>query len=266
VTAAPAIDLVGLSKIFVSRTNKIVEALKRVTLSIEDGEFVTVLGPSGCGKSTILNILARNMEASGGTALIRGQPLEAARYDIGYMFQKDTVLPWRRVASNIELGLLIRKIEKAQREWRIAELIELTGLKGFEQAFPSELSGGMRKRVALATCLAFEPSILLMDEPFGALDAQTRLSLQEELMRIWQESRKTVIFVTHDISEAIVLADRVVVMTARPARVKSIHKVDIPRPRRVDDATAHPSYQALYARLWSELRPEVANQIRETVA
>ena len=263
-TEIDAIQLSGLSKTFVTRKGRAVTALDNVNLSIAEGEFVTVLGPSGCGKSTILNILARITEPTSGTALIRGAEPSAAKYDIGYVFQQDTVLPWRNVAENIELALVIRGTPRQDRDRRVAKLVRLTGLQGFEQAFPAELSGGMRKRVALAAAFAHDPAILLMDEPFGALDAQTRLLLQEELMRMWQETGKTVVFVTHDIPEAIFLADRVVVMTARPAKVKALRTVPLPRPRKLDALPFDPAYQTLFKELTGDLRPEVIMQNLET--
>ena len=257
VSQHPAIELRHITKTFVTRDDKVVFAVADFTLDIAAGEFVTILGPSGCGKSTVLNILARIESASSGGALIRGRALDAAWLDVGYVFQDDTVLPWRNVVDNIALGLLIRGIGEAERMRRVRDLIETMSLQGFESAYPSELSGGMRKRVALATALAFDPPILLMDEPFGALDAQTRVVLQQELMDIWLRTRKTVVFVTHDIHEAIILADRVVVMTKRPGTIKSVWPVDLPRPRDPDSIGEFPAYQSLIRQLGHELRPEV---------
>jgi len=226
-----AVEFREVSKGFVTRDHKVVVALENISFHVEEGEFLALVGPSGCGKSTALNIVARITPPTRGEVLVRGKPPEAARFDIGYAFQQDTVLPWRRVVENIEMGLAIRNVAPAERRRRAEALVATTGLQGFENAFPAELSGGMRKRVALATMLAYDPSLLLMDEPFGALDAQTRLILQDELLRLWQQNRKTVLFVTHDIAEAIALSDRVIVMTARPARIKSEYRVPLPRPR-----------------------------------
>jgi len=255
--AAPAIQFEGLTKTFISRDNKLVHAIHNVSFDVAEGEFVALVGPSGCGKTTTLNVLAGITDLTRGRARIRGGSPREARFTIGYVFQQDTVLPWKRVVDNIATGLVIRSMPREQRRHRALELVERMGLNGFEQAYPFELSGGMRKRVALATTMAYEPSILLMDEPFGALDAQTRLVLQDELLRIWEQDRKTVLFVTHDIGEAISLADRVIVMTARPARIKAQHQVGLPRPRTAADARSHPRFEELHEAIWQDLRPEI---------
>ncbi len=258
--AGPAIRFENLTKTFVSRENRVVVAVDNVTFDVSEGEFVAIIGPSGCGKTTTLNVLSGIADVTAGRALIRGAAPSQSRFEIGYVFQQDTVLPWKRVIENIETGLVIRNVPAAERRRRAEELVRLVGLQGFEQAFPFELSGGMRKRVALATSLAYNPSILLMDEPFGALDAQTRLVLQDELLRIWEADRKTVLFVTHDIGEAICLADRIIVMTARPGRLKSQFTVNLPRPRTAEEARLSPGFDQLYAAIWNDLRPEVNDQ------
>jgi NitT/TauT family transport system ATP-binding protein len=257
VAAPAAIQFEGLTKTFISRDNKLVHAIHNVSFTVAEGEFVALVGPSGCGKTTTLNVLAGITDLTAGRAFIRGGPPEQSRFDIGYVFQQDTVLPWKRVTENIATGLLIRSVPKSQRHDKAMELVRRMGLDGFESAYPFELSGGMRKRVALATAMAYDPSILLMDEPFGALDAQTRMILQDELLRIWEADRKTVLFVTHDLAEAISLADRIIVMTARPARVKTQHIVDLPRPRSAADARLHPRFDELYSAIWDDLRPEI---------
>ena len=255
--AKPTVEFAGVTKSFISRDDKIVHTLQNVTFEVGPGEFVSIVGPSGCGKSTTLNILAGITPATSGRVLIRGQAPSAARFDIGYVFQHDTVLPWKRVLDNIETGLVIRKVPSDVRYRRAQELVGVMGLSGFERAYPFELSGGMRKRVALATTMAYDPSILLMDEPFGALDAQTRVVLQEELLRVWEANRKTVLFVTHDLAEAIILSDRVIVMTARPARIKSQYNVDLPRPRSVTQSRFNPQFDKLYGTIWDDLRAEI---------
>jgi len=255
-----SVELKSTSKAFVSRDNKIVVAMENVSLTARAGEFVAIVGPSGCGKSTILNLLANIIAPTSGDVLIRGKPPAEAASDIGYVFQQDTVLPWRRLTQNIELGLLLRRVPAAQRRKRVAELVRMTGLSGFENSYPGELSGGMRKRAALAMALAYDPSLILMDEPFGALDAQTRIGLHEEMMALSQGTDKTILFVTHDITEAITLADRVVVMTARPARVKSEYAIDIERPRNISEVRFDPKFEQLYKNIWDDLRPEVAAQ------
>jgi NitT/TauT family transport system ATP-binding protein len=262
-TKLPAVTLEGLSKTFVTRQGTALLALQNVSFEVAEGEFVAIVGPSGCGKSTALNVLAGTTAPTRGRVLIRGRSPSESRFDIGYVFQQDTVLPWRRVVDNVATGLTIRKVPAAERRKRAEELLELMGLSGFEQAFPFELSGGMRKRVALATTLAFDPSILLMDEPFGALDAQTRVLLQDELLRLWEANRKTVLFVTHDLAEAISLADRIIVMTARPARVKSHYPVELPRPRSAADARFLPGFDGLYHAIWNDLRPEITLQVSQ---
>jgi NitT/TauT family transport system ATP-binding protein len=261
----PAVKFVGLTKSFVTRDDKIVHTLQDVSFEVASGEFVAIVGPSGCGKSTTLNVLAGIMPATRGQALIHGRPFVEARLDIGYVFQQDTLLPWRRVDENIGTGLVLHRVPVADQRRRVAELIEIMGLRGFEKAYPKELSGGMRKRVALATVLAYNPSLLLMDEPFGALDAQTRLVLQDELLRVWELNRKTVLFVTHDLAEAIILADRVIVMTARPAHIKSQYTVDLPRPRSAAKARLNPRFEELFYTIWNDLRAEITDQTGEEV-
>ncbi|HEY4202767.1 MAG TPA: ABC transporter ATP-binding protein [Devosiaceae bacterium] len=255
-----SVELKSTSKAFVSRDNKVVVAMEDVSLQARVGEFVAIVGPSGCGKSTILNLLANIITPTSGEVLVRGKPAAQAASDIGYVFQQDTVLPWRKLTQNIELGLLLRRVPAADRRKRVAELVKMTGLSGFEDSYPGELSGGMRKRAALAMALAYDPSLILMDEPFGALDAQTRIGLHEELMALSQGTNKTILFVTHDITEAITLADRVVVMTARPARVKSEYVIDIARPRNISEVRFDPKFEELYKNIWDDLRPEVAAQ------
>ena len=247
---------------FVTEGDKVVRALHDVSFELAEEEFVAIVGPSGCGKSTTLNILAGIMDHTEGTVLIRGRPPEERREDIGYVFQQDSVLPWRNVVDNIAIGLTIRQVPAAKRRERLAELVRLVGLEGFEHAYPAQLSGGMRKRVALATTLAYHPTILLMDEPFGSLDAQTRVLLQEELLRIWQEQRQTVLFVTHDLGEAIALADRIIVSTARPMRIKKEYRVTLPRPRGAAEARFDPHFDELYMAIWDDLRPEIAAQAK----
>jgi NitT/TauT family transport system ATP-binding protein len=258
-----AVSFRNVTKSFVSRTDNVVCALQDVSFDVAPGEFVAIVGPSGCGKSTTLNILAGLTAPNRGSATIRGRSVADARLEIGYVFQQDTVLPWMRVRENVEIGLGIRNIGRAARRERADALLQQIGLTGFEEAYPHELSGGMRKRVALASTMAYHPSILLMDEPFGALDAQTRVLMQDELLRVWEAQRSTVLFVTHDLPEAISLADRVIVMTARPARIKTQYIVDLPRPRTAADARFHPNFDALHMRIWTDLRPELSVQAKQ---
>jgi NitT/TauT family transport system ATP-binding protein len=253
-------EFVNASKSFITNDGKVLTALKDVSFSVRRGEFVAIVGPSGCGKTTTLNMLAGLTGITGGRVLLEGLAPGAAKIDIGYVFQQDSVLPWRRVGENIELGLALRKVAKSVRRAKVELLLRMTGLEGFGSAYPAELSGGMRKRVALAMTLAYEPVLLLMDEPFGALDAQTRLVLQDELLRIWNMQKQTVLFITHDIAEAIAMADRVIAMTARPARIKNIYDIDLPRPRSAAEARFLPGFDAYYKSIWENLRPEIDAQ------
>ena len=231
--------------------------MHRVSFEVLHQEFVAIVGPSGCGKSTILNMIGGLVPPSGGVVEIDGIPVTgAAPAHVGYVFQKDTVFPWRTVARNIALGLEYRGVAAAERERRVREAVALAGLEGFEEAFPATLSGGMRQRVALMRTLVVEPEILLMDEPFGALDTHTKITLHDELLRLWEGRHQTVVFVTHDLSEAITLADRIVVMTRRPGRVKLVHPVKLPRPRDVIKLRETPEYAEEYGRVWHVLGEE----------
>lgn len=234
----PFIQLRDISVIYSSRGLTSLCALEDFSLSIKEGEFLTIIGPSGCGKSTLLNILAGLQKPTRGEALIQGEKILAPTPNkVAMVFQEYTLFPWRTVLANVEVGLEFKGISKRERRAKARERIKLVGLQGFENRYPHELSGGMKQRVAIARALTIDPEILLMDEPFGALDEQTRLVLGEELMRIWEETRKTIIFVTHSLSEAVYLSDRIVVMTARPGRIKEILKVNFPHPRRPEIMT-----------------------------
>jgi len=230
------------------------QALDGVSLTVSDGELVSIVGPSGCGKSTMLNVIARLLPPAAGSVRVAGMEGNGASAKIGYMFQKDTLLPWATALDNVYLPM---DVQGARDSRRAAALMEMVGLGGFEHHYPRQLSGGMRKRVQLARLLAQDPEVLLMDEPFGALDAQTRLIIQDEILKIWERSRKTVLFVTHDLQEAIALGDRVVLISARPGRIKAIYRVDLPRPRRVEEAMAHPSFIAMFQEIWASLKQEV---------
>ncbi|HBC97863.1 MAG TPA: ABC transporter ATP-binding protein [Clostridium sp.] len=206
-------------------------ALDNFNLKVKKGEFITVVGPSGCGKSTFLDILAGLSKPTSGKVYIDGEPITGPALDRGIILQGYALFSWRTVEKNIEFGLEIKKIPKEERKKISEKFIELVGLKGFENRYPHELSGGMKQRVAIARALAYDPEVLLMDEPFAAVDAQTRESLQEELLNIWEKTNKTIVFITHSIEEAVFLADRVVVMATSPGRIKEIINVKLPRPR-----------------------------------
>jgi NitT/TauT family transport system ATP-binding protein len=229
-------------------------ALDRVSLNVNDGEFVSIVGPSGCGKSTMLNVIAGLLAPAEGGTRVAGIEGSTPGSRIGYMFQKDTLLPWATALENVCLPMDV----KGARDWHKARaLMQLVDLAGFEAHYPRQLSGGMRKRVQLARLLAQDPEVLLMDEPFGALDAQTRLIIQEEFLKIWERQRKTVLFVTHDLQEAIALSDKVVLISARPGRVKATYPVDLPRPRQMENVLAHPRFMALFQEIWASLKQEV---------
>jgi NitT/TauT family transport system ATP-binding protein len=224
------ISLKHLCKSF-TKNRDVVQALDDFNLDVNQGEFVCLLGPSGCGKTTVLRIVAGLESASGGEVIVGGKKVASAGPDRGMVFQEFALFPWRTVRKNIEFGLEVKGVPEGERSRISSQLIELVGLKGFEDAHPKELSGGMKQRVGIARALANEPAVLLMDEPFGSLDAQTRNLMQKELLRIWSATGKTILFVTHSVDEAVFLADRIVVMTARPGKVREDIPVGLPRPR-----------------------------------
>jgi len=251
----PVIDVRGLNKSF-SRDGKTVQAIADFSLAVNEGEFVSIVGPSGCGKSTFLHIVGGFETAGAGIVRLNGKDIVAPGPDRGMMFQEFSLYPWRSVYGNVVWPLEVQGFAKAEREQIAEKFLRKVGLLQFRDHYPAELSGGMKQRVALARVLAFDPGVLLMDEPFGALDAQTRELMQEELQAIWQENRKTVLFVTHDIEEAIYLGDRVIVFTARPGRIKEEVRIELPRPRDIE-VKKTPAYMAYRNRVWDLLRDEV---------
>jgi NitT/TauT family transport system ATP-binding protein len=256
---APILEFRDLSKIFF-KGNQQVHALDHVTAEVQEGELLAIVGPSGCGKSTLLNLSAGLMEPGTGDLLYRGRPLTGVNTQVSYVTQKDNLLPWRTVEDNVALPLQLGdrvRLSKDERRERVARHIELVGLGGFEKHYPSELSGGMRKRAQLARSLVYEPDVLLMDEPFGALDAQLKLVLQAELLRTWEGTGRTLVFVTHDLTEAISIADRVIVMSSRPGRIQAIEHIDLPRPRDVFGIRFAPGFGDYFERLWSALREDI---------
>ncbi len=232
--AAPLIIVSNLEKTYRTKGRALVRALAGISLDIAEREFITIVGQSGCGKTTFLKILAGLLTRSAGSVHLRGQPVDGPSRDIGVVFQDPVLLPWRTVFDNVMLPVQVLGLDRTVSRRRAMGLLELVGLQGFEDKYPHELSGGMRQRVALARALVHDPSLLLMDEPFGALDAMTREFMNLELLRIWQEAGKTVVFITHSIPEAVFLADRVVVMSARPGRVVDLVSVELARPRDLD--------------------------------
>ena len=235
--SSDAIVCRGLSKTYETRDRQSVLALASVDLTMRSGELLTVVGPSGCGKSTLLKILGGLTPRTAGEATLNGSPIVGPRRDVGVVFQSPTLLPWRTVLDNVMLPIHVLDLDRSEGQRRAQSLIDMVGLSGFEKKYPHELSGGMQQRVAISRALVHEPALLLMDEPFGALDALTREAMNTELQRIWMETRRTVFLITHSISEAVFLGDRVAVMTPRPGRLAEILTVDIPRPRSLDVMT-----------------------------
>jgi NitT/TauT family transport system ATP-binding protein len=228
-------------------------AMGPTTLQVRQGEFLAIVGPSGCGKSTLLNMVAGTLRPSSGTVSYLGAAVAGANRDVGYITQKNFCLPWRTVEANVRLPLEFRGVPRAESTERVARALAQVGLTGFEKAFPRQLSGGMLQRVMIARTLAYEPHTYLMDEPFGSLDAQLRLRMHGELLKLWQETKATFVFVTHDLQEAITLADRVVVMSKRPGCPKLIVDIDLPRPRDVIDVQSDPAFGAYFKQLWAAL-------------
>lgn len=245
-----------VSKVFPLRDEQFV-ALDRVSLDIEDNEFVTVVGPSGCGKSTLMNILAGLETPSGGSALVDGAEVQAPGPERGVIFQQYALFPWLTVRQNVEFGLAVAKVPASVRRERADHFIRMVGLEQFADALPKMLSGGMKQRCAIARAYAVNPSILLMDEPFGALDALTRVTLQEQLLDTWSKEKRTVMFITHDVDEAVFLANRVVIMAARPGRVYDIVDVDLPYPR-TEDVRLSPEFAQLRNRVWTSVYHQTA--------
>lgn len=229
--ATQAIEIESLGKTYVTRDGVPIHALDGISVSVEEGEFITVVGPSGCGKSTLLKILAGILPRTDGNVRLRGKEIKGPRKDVGVVFQTPQLLPWRNTLQNVMLPIEVQHLNKKRFRGRAEQLLELVGLEGFESKYPSELSGGMQQRVAIARALVNDPAVLLMDEPFGALDAMTREFMNLELIRIWKESGKTVIFITHSIPEAVFLAQRVLVMSPRPGKIVDLISVDLPHPR-----------------------------------
>jgi len=244
----------GLTKVFKTRREEIL-ALDNVDINIADNEFVTLVGTSGCGKSTLLSIVAGLQQETSGEVLVDGESVRGPGRDRGVVFQAYTLFPWLTARKNVEFALRGEEMSRAERSEKANELLALVGLEKFADAHPNELSGGMQQRVAIARALSYKPQILLMDEPFGALDALTRQLMQELLTEVWEQHRLTVLFVTHDVEEAVYISDRVIVMTNRPGRIKTEIKVDLPRPRRYE-MVGSPEFGALYGEVLESIREE----------
>ena len=251
------VEVRGLRKSF-QLSGATIEAVRDVSFGIRRGEFVALLGPSGSGKSTVLNMIATLIRPSAGEILIDRKLVVTGRAtpNVGYVFQRDTLFPWRTVADNIGYGLQLSGMPDAERKERIAICVAQAGLKGFERAYPSALSGGMRQRAALMRTLVVEPQILLMDEPFGALDTHTKIDMHQVLLRIWEREQQTVLFVTHDLGEALTLADRIILFSARPGQIKDVFEVDFARPRDAVKVRETPRYAELFQHIWHSLGEE----------
>ncbi|MBI4271796.1 MAG: ABC transporter ATP-binding protein [Candidatus Rokubacteria bacterium] len=235
-------------------------ALERISLDVHPGEFVAIVGPSGCGKSTLLNLVAGLARPTAGSIEVDGRPVTGPR-KIGYMFQGETLLPWRTVFDNVALGPELTGVPLARRRSLVLDLLAQVGLADFGDALPHELSGGMRKRAQLAAVLANEPGVVLMDEPFGALDAQTRAVLEDDLVRLWRGSRKSIVFVTHDLAEAILLSTRVIIFTARPGRIKAEYPITLPAGDSTLEQRTTAEFHQYYAKIWADLRDEVGHRL-----
>jgi NitT/TauT family transport system ATP-binding protein len=261
----PVLSADRVTKEFVVGGRQRLVAVRDLSLAVHEGEFVCVVGASGCGKSTLLNIFAGFIRPSSGRALLHGEPILGIEPRCGVVFQSYALFPWKTVRGNVEFGLKMQGVPAAERRRRAEQFIGLVKLSGFEDRYPGELSGGMQQRVSLARILAANPEVLLMDEPFGALDAMTRQVLQEELLLIHEHSRKTTLFITHNIDEALILADRIVVMSARPGRVKAELCNTLPRPRHIDIQLS-PDYARLKSAVWSHVEQELLRQMEAAVS
>lgn len=253
----PAIELLGVSRRFLTPDGKSMTAIRDFTMTVERGEFVAVVGPTGCGKSTTLNLVTGLAAPSSGQVRVMGGAVNGIDPRIGFVFQTDALFPWRSVIDNVVAGPVFRGMAKEQAYASAREWLARVNLSGHEAKYPHQLSGGMRKRVSLAQTFINEPQILLMDEPFSALDVQTRVLMHDELLRLWSQSKASVVFVTHDLEEAIALADKVYVLTAGPATVKSVYTIDIPRPRVVSEIRYDKRFIEISQTIWNDLRDEV---------
>lgn len=252
-----ALELRNISKSFRAESGAEVRAVDSVSLELKHGEFMSIVGPSGCGKSTLLGIIAGLTGDYDGQLLINAKVVNGTHGDVGVVFQEESTFPWRNTLENVAFGLEVAGTPRKEREEIAHQLIHMVGLDGFEESYPAELSGGMRQRVALARTLAVKPRILLLDEPFGALDEQTRILLGSQLLKIWEELKQTTLLVTHSITEAVQLSGRVALMTYRPGRIRSIIDIDLPRPR-TPDVVASDAFGRLTGLVWKELQAEAS--------
>jgi NitT/TauT family transport system ATP-binding protein len=247
----------AVSKLFRTPSEGAIRALQDISLNVPYGEFVTVVGPSGCGKSTLIKLIAGFSAPSSGRIFYEGKEVRGLNTRVGYVPQESKLFPWLTVEENVGFGLDSKRFPRSERERQVRHFINLAGLTGFEKYYPAQLSGGMSKRASIMRALAYEPPVILMDEPFGPLDAQTRMVLQDELLKIWEQKRQTIVFVTHDLVEAVALADRVVVMTHRPGKIKDIIDVPMARPRNIFEIHRQEGFDEAYGRLWNIFRHEL---------
>ncbi len=259
------LEISGVSKTYDADGDNPVQALDRVTLDIAEGEFVSVIGPSGCGKSTLFNIVGGLIGDYEGDVRIDGHAVDGAHRDVGVVFQEESTFPWRTTLDNVAFPLEVQGMTKTERLERARTFVSLVGLEGFENHYPAQLSGGMKQRTAVARTLAYEPRIMLLDEPFGALDEQTRMLLGDKMLEIWAALNQTMLLITHNITEAVQLSDRVVVMSFRPGRIKEVISIDLPRPRS-SDVISTPRFGEYVGRLWTLLREEASRGMVEAEA
>ena len=254
---ADILEIKKVSKTYNSQSDNPVIALNDVDLNVAEGEFVSIIGPSGCGKSTLFNVIGGLIDDHEGEVLIEGRPVDGAHKDVGVVFQEESTFPWRSTLDNVAFPLEIEGIDKDEREELARKFIKLVGLDGFEDHYPAQLSGGMKQRTAVARTLAYEPRIMLLDEPFGALDEQTRMLLGDKMLEIWAALNQTMLLITHNITEAVQLSDRVVVMSYRPGTIKEIIEIDLPRPRS-SEVISTPEFGTYVGKLWTLLREEAS--------
>ncbi|MDL9980556.1 ABC transporter ATP-binding protein [Microbacterium sp. ASV49] len=259
------IEIMELTKRFLTPTGEPFTAIKDVSLTVEAGQFCAIVGPTGCGKSTTLGQVSGLDKPSAGAVLVGGQTVEGITSGVSYMFQADSLFPWKTVLANVMVGPVLTGTPKRQAISLARDWLRRVGLNGFEDRYPHQLSGGMRKRVAMAAALINNPRILLMDEPFGALDVQTKAIMQTELLQLWEQLRPSVLFITHDLDEAVALSDRVAVMTSSPGSIKDVFDIDLPRPRgNVQDLRHEPRFIELQSQIWESLRDEVTRAYTRT--
>ncbi|WP_042432965.1 ABC transporter ATP-binding protein [Streptacidiphilus anmyonensis] len=259
------IEIEGVTKRFLTPRGEVFTAIKDVSFSVEPGQFCAVVGPTGCGKSTTLGMVSGLDRPSEGTVRVGGEVVDGITDGVSFMFQADALLPWKTVLANVALGPVFKGASRSEAQTRARDWLRRVGLAGFEDRYPHQLSGGMRKRVAMAAALINEPKILMMDEPFGALDVQTKAIMSNELLGLWEQSRPAVLFITHDLDEAVALADKVVVMTSSPGTVKAVYDIDLPRPRgSVQEIRFEPRFLELQHMIWDTLREEVERAYART--